>query len=92
MRIVIPLVAVLLLSLAGLVSAAPEVLSLEWWTVDAGGGISQGGDYLLNGVAGQPEAGPRMSGGDFILTGGFLGGTASLTTADGAIYLPMVVR
>lgn len=44
--------------------------SIEWSTIDSGGGTSSGGDYSLSGTVGQPDAG-EMSGGDFALTGGF---------------------
>ena len=38
---------VLVLAFASLVYAAPNAFSLRWWTVDGGGGTSQGGDYIL---------------------------------------------
>jgi hypothetical protein len=44
--------------------------SLDWWTVDGGGGTSTGGVYSVSGTIGQPDAG-TMSGGSFTLTGGF---------------------
>ncbi len=37
---------------------------------DAGGGLSQGGDFELHGTIGQADAG-NHAGGDFTLTGGF---------------------
>lgn len=46
---------------------------LTWSSVDAGGGISQGGDYKLAGVVGQPDASSQpATGGVYALTGGFL--------------------
>ena len=44
--------------------------SIQWHTIDGGGGTSTGGDYSLSGTVGQPDAG-TMSGGDFALSGGF---------------------
>jgi len=44
--------------------------SIDWWTVDGGGGTSTGGVYSVSGTLGQPDAGV-MSGGSFTLTGGF---------------------
>ncbi|MCB9913327.1 MAG: hypothetical protein H6827_10045 [Planctomycetes bacterium] len=44
--------------------------SIEWSTIDGGGGTSTGGDYSLSGTVGQPDAG-EMSGGEFALSGGF---------------------
>jgi hypothetical protein len=43
---------------------------LSWSTVDGGGGTSSGGDFVLRGTIGQPDAGD-LSGGDFTLRGGF---------------------
>ena len=45
---------------------------LHWSTVDGGGGVSTGAAYILSGTIGQPDAGD-MSGGDYVLTGGFWG-------------------
>ena len=100
--ILLTLVMAGLLTLATLVSAAPNAFSLPWWTVDGGGGTSQGGDYVLRGTSGQPDAGPRMTGGDFSLLGGFWGGTLPDSRPGppipptrppvGTIYLPLVTR
>ncbi len=43
---------------------------LTWFTVDGGGGTSSGGDFVLSGTIGQPDAGD-LAGGDFVLRGGF---------------------
>src|SRR6266705_3605561 len=45
--------------------------SIDWFTIDGGGGTSTGGVYQVSGTIGQPDAGPAMSGGNFSLTGGF---------------------
>jgi hypothetical protein len=59
------------LVLASMSLAASSDLALPWWTLDGGGGNSQGGDYVLRSSIGQSEAGPRMSGGNYNLAGGF---------------------
>lgn len=46
--------------------------SIDWFTIDGGGGTSSGGAYSLSGTIGQPDAGV-MSGGIYTLTGGFWG-------------------
>jgi hypothetical protein len=62
---------------------------LSWWTVDGGGGAAEGGLYTLTGTAGQPDAGV-LSGGPYILGGGFWGGGA---LAQGyQLFLPLVLR
>lgn len=44
--------------------------SIDWFTVDGGGGTSTGGVYAVSGTIGQPDAGV-MSGGDYSVAGGF---------------------
>ena len=61
-----PLLAVLLF-IPALLSAQ---YSIDWSTVDGGGGISTGGVYSVTGTIGQPDAG-TMSGGQYSLPGGF---------------------
>jgi hypothetical protein len=46
--------------------------SIDWFTIDGGGGTSSGGAYSLSGTIGQPDAG-ILSGGAYSLTGGFWG-------------------
>jgi hypothetical protein len=58
---------VVLLMLGGL---APGASSIDWSTIDGGGGMMSGGAFALTGTIGQPDAG-AMSGGTFSLTGGF---------------------
>jgi len=51
-------------------SALAQPFTLDWYTVDGGGGTSTGGLFEVSGTIGQPDAGV-MSGGNFTLTGGF---------------------
>ena len=44
--------------------------SIDWFTIDGGGGTSTGGVYSVSGTIGQPDAG-QMSAGPFTLQGGF---------------------
>jgi hypothetical protein len=48
-----------------------QTYSINWQTLDGGGGTSTGGVYSVSGTIGQPDAGGAMSGGDYSLTGGF---------------------
>jgi hypothetical protein len=63
-------VAVLLLSLAVSAVHAQTNYSIDWSTIDGGGGTSTGGVYSVSGTIGQAGAG-AMSGGNYSLTGGF---------------------
>ena len=64
------LVLVALLT-AGLRLASAQSFSIDWFTVDGGGGTSTGGVFTVSGTIGQPDAGGPMTGGNFSLTGGF---------------------
>ena len=59
----------LLLSCA-ILTAGAQSFSIDWFTIDGGGGTSSGGNFTLSGTIGQPDAG-TMSGGNFSLNGGF---------------------
>jgi hypothetical protein len=46
--------------------------SIDWSTIDDGGGTSTGGVYTVTGTIGQPDASQQaMTGGDYSLVGGF---------------------
>lgn len=65
--------------------ASGQSYSIDWWTVDGGGGTSTGGVFAVSGTIGQPDAG-TMTGGGFVLQGGFWGVVAAVQT-PGAPYL-----
>lgn len=50
-----------------------RLVAMNWSSVDAGGGTSQGGAFTLFGTIGQGDAG-TMSGGGFTLEGGLVPG------------------
>ena len=52
-------------------STHAQSYSIDWFTIDGGGGTSTGGVYSVSGTIGQPDAGGPMTGGNFSLTGGF---------------------
>ncbi|MFC1997050.1 hypothetical protein ACFLXI_05515 [Chloroflexota bacterium] len=80
------------LLIATLVLAAPNAFSISWWTVDGGGGTSQGGDYAVSGTIGQPDTSPLMSGGDYEVVGGFWGGALENLESYKYLYLPVTVK
>jgi len=45
--------------------------TIDWFTIDGGGGTSTGGVYSVSGSIGQPDAGVPMTNGQFAVTGGF---------------------
>ncbi len=48
--------------------------SVDWHTIDGGGGVSSGGDLILAGTIGQHDAGSPaapLTGGGFTIVGGF---------------------
>ena len=90
MKVLLALLVVLGLLSVVVALAAPQAFSLPWWTVDSGGGASQGGGYTLTGTSGQPEAGTLLSGDVYTLAGGFWG--AGSPYAGMEIFLPLVTR
>jgi len=48
-----------------------QTYSIDWFTIDGGGGTSTGGVYSVSGTIGQPDAGPAMTGATFTVLGGF---------------------
>jgi hypothetical protein len=50
---------------------APAQFSLDWSTLDGGGGTSGDGRYSLSGTIAQPDGSQPMTGGPYSLTGGF---------------------
>ena len=80
-----------LAALAALISGIrvqAQNFSIDWFTIDGGGGSSTGGGYALNGTIGQPDAGV-MSGGPYVLTGGFWS-IINLIQTPGAPFLSAI--
>jgi hypothetical protein len=48
-----------------------QTYSINWSTIDGGGGTSTGGVYSVSGTIGQPDAGGPMTGGNYSVSGGF---------------------
>ena len=60
----------------GLVALGPGLLvaqtySIDWYTIDGGGGTSTGGVYSVSGTIGQPDAGGPLTNGQYSVIGGF---------------------
>ncbi len=68
----------ILLHSAFCVRAFGQTYSIDWSTIDGGGGTSTGGVYSVSGTIGQPDAGTTMSGGNYSLDGGFWGLIAAI--------------
>ena len=81
----LPVAVFLLVTLA---SAAGPEYTVDWWTVDGGGGTLAGGVYTLSGTAGQPDV-ALWQGDGYALSGGFWGGTEA---GEYAVYLPLALR
>ena len=53
-------------------SAHAQPFTIDWFTVDGGGGTSTGGVFAVNGTIGQSDANAQtLTGGNFSLVGGF---------------------
>jgi hypothetical protein len=70
-------------------AAADAGYDIPWWTVDSGGGDSNGTGYSLSGTIGQADADGQLSGGNYRLQGGYWVGAGGVQYD---IYLPQVLR
>src|SRR6187401_490919 len=52
-------------------SLLAQTYSIDWHTIDGGGGTSTGGVYSVSGTIGQPDAGGPMTNGQYSVTSGF---------------------
>ena len=76
---------VCILTSAFCLQARGQSYSIDWSTIDGGGGTSTGGVFTVSGTMGQPDAG-TMSGGTYTLSGGFWGTIVAVQT-PGPPYL-----
>lgn len=97
-RIIITIIVTLLTLLAlgrGLWAQSSSLYDLSWYSIDGGSQTtSTGGDYILGGTTGQPDAN-QAAGGNYQLDGGFWHCFPSLqpicsSNSTPAIYLPLV--
>jgi len=70
----------LLLAIVSLNAVRAQSYSIDWSTIDGGGGVSTGGVYQVSGTIGQPDAGAAMTGGSYSVTGGFWSLIAAVQT------------
>lgn len=68
--------------LCALAFAAWAQYSIDWHTMDGGGGVSTGSVYTVSGTIGQPDTG-TMSGGTYSISGGFWSFVAAVQTPGG---------
>lgn len=52
-------------------SVHAQTYGISWYKISGGGGTSSNGQYSLSGTIGQHDAGGPMTGGNYLLTGGF---------------------
>ena len=72
----------LLAFLTATLTASAQTYSIDWFTIDGGGGTSTGGVYSLSGTIGQPDAGGPMTNGVYSQTGGFWALPIAIQTPD----------
>ena len=70
----------LLVATGGLNAVRAQSYSIDWSTIDGGGGVSTGGVYQVNGTIGQADAGAAMTGGNYSVSGGFWSLIAAVQT------------
>ena len=71
MCLFIRLLASLVLLFGPATALRAQIVSIDWFTIDGGGGTSTGGVYSVSGTIGQPDASGALKGGNYSVTGGF---------------------
>ena len=74
----------------GIPASSGGDFELNWYTVDGGGGASQGGNYSVSGTVGQPDASSSVSDEAYSLVGGYWG--VSFIQKMKEIFLPLITR
>ena len=74
-------IILLALAFTAFVARAQTNYTIDWFTIDGGGGTSTGGTFAVSGTIGQPDASGAMTGGNYSLTGGFWSLIAVVQTA-----------
>jgi hypothetical protein len=95
-RLLVAVLLLLLVGAAGVYAQSGAGYDLSWSTVDGGGTTTtSGGGYTLMSTAGQPDAGPTLTGGGYLLTGGFWPGgvdNGSGSGSGGDVFLPVIMK
>ncbi|MBI4325199.1 MAG: hypothetical protein HY674_08030 [Chloroflexi bacterium] len=78
--LILRLAAGLLLATGSLNAVRAQSYSIDWSTIDGGGGVSTGGVYQVSGTIGQPDAGAAIMGGNYSVSGGFWSLIAAVQT------------
>ena len=71
MKTLVPKLIILAGILLVATAASAQNYSIDWHTIEGGGGTSTGGVYSVSGTIGQPDAGGPLTNGQYSVTGGF---------------------
>jgi len=63
-------------------TAHAQNFAIDWFKIGGGGGTSTNGNYSITGTIGQPDAGPKMSGGNYSVESGFWQAITLVQTPD----------
>jgi len=87
------LIILVLLLFSAVIVVAENGYTIPWYSIDGGAQTSGGDGFTLNGIAGQPDAGLAMTGGDYQVTGGYWSAAASEGPEPKyKVYLSLIVR
>jgi len=75
----------------GVSASTQSGFDIDWWTVDGGGGASEGRGYSLSGTIGQPDGVVSM-GGAFALSSGFWDGGERILSYPFQYLFPLFKR
>jgi hypothetical protein len=87
------LIVLILLLFSVVIVAAQNGYDIPWWSIDGGAQTSSEDLFTLNGIAGQPDAGRAMTGGDYQVTGGYWQASESGGGEEKfKVFLPNILR
>lgn len=89
-KIVLGIIFISIFLLITISAIAQTGYEIDWYSSDGGGTVSNGGEYSISGIAGQPDAG-YVESGNYSIAGGFFSGSA-LTSTEIFIFLPLLTR
>ncbi len=90
-KVIVLIAGVLCLLMVTVGLAAPNQFALRWWTVDGGGEASSAPGFTLASTIGQIDVSPEMTGGNYVLVGGFREGALPPPTGT-LVFLPLVAK
>lgn len=83
--------ATLAITLTMMAFSCPAQFAIRAYTINGGGGKSEGGPFTVQGTVGQPDAATPLTGGQFSVTPGFWASVSAIQTPGAPLLSIQVV-